>query len=653
MTSGIIDIEIIKHKNNTIMKKILLILWVAAMSGWFMKSYAFCQVQAPEGLYLPYISVHGTLVETGYPCEEGEVCPPCLTVALQTEDKTYYLSGLDESQQEKIEKELYRQQDAMVPATVTGTPYQRGSFDYIMANAVLMDDASVYGSWTVISGGNEILSSVTIYRNSDYTYGYSGSIFANDGEFGEMGYTIDGNQMHVTRYCVLLDEPGYEDHCSVSFTTTFSLEDDVLTLDSFAYEQGDFMHGLKLVRDTKRTADVLLSGKWYSIEGNDSIIYNFYPGHNGKGGIYDIKGDSRLAGTLPEYSLSPEADWGTWLLTISNSHLEFQYIITKLTEEEMAWLYEEDGRTLYRYWKHAPIYEKEESEESPLTGSWQVYKATYTGIMWDEEGAPYIGSRTYDVNTDRYWVFDSKTAYEACNTCEPLPKPYTMQQQFDGTWLLTIHGVYDMAKPSDPAASGNSPITIHKMTETEIEWEYTRYGGDEGPSTYYQYLRHPKKEDTDTDTIPLYTLAGDNPGSSTIDPVDPNQVVVTLTGNELTIREHSGALIGYSLTLSSVSATSPHPSPKEREKGREADVQTETFQNSITVILSDEGEYGLLLTNPNWEHNIGCVFLYPQAHKGIDPIPGPDNTTRKIIHDGQLYILRDGHLYTITGVEVR
>ena len=51
------------------------------------------------------------------------------------------------------------------------------------------------------------------------------------------------------------------------------------------------------------------------------------------------------------------------------------------------------------------------------------------------------------------------------------------------------------------------------------------------------------------DTIPLYRYTSDDSGSSTVDPVDPNQVVVILQGDELTIREFMGEDITYNLNL--------------------------------------------------------------------------------------------------------
>ena len=53
-----------------------------------------------------------------------------------------------------------------------------------------------------------------------------------------------------------------------------------------------------------------------------------------------------------------------------------------------------------------------------------------------------------------------------------------------------------------------------------------------------------------TDTIPLY--ARDDSGSSTVDPVDPNQIYATLTGDKLTVHNNTGAQVTFTLNNTSV-----------------------------------------------------------------------------------------------------
>lgn len=130
-----------------------------------------------------------------------------------------------------------------------------------------------------------------------------------------------------------------------------------------------------------------------------------------------------------------------------------------------------------------------------LLGEWQVYRERVTGTMWDNEGMPYTGSYTHDVNMRMLYVFTPDFEYElqmdeASGVVHYSDtRSYTIEPLTADTWLLTINGAFDMPKPSDPAISGRSPITIYKITENEMEWEYTYYSGDEGSMTYYQYVR--------------------------------------------------------------------------------------------------------------------------------------------------------------------
>jgi len=142
-----------------------------------------------------------------------------------------------------------------------------------------------------------------------------------------------------------------------------------------------------------------------------------------------------------------------------------------------------------------------------LHGEWQVYKERVAGIMWDDNGMPYLGSYTHDVDLRMRYMFTPDYEYEIYldETSKVIHysdnRPYIIEPQAADTWLLTICGAFDMPKPSDPAVSGRSPITIYKLTKNEIEWEYTYYGGDEGPMTYYQYVRRYKSDEQEIENV--------------------------------------------------------------------------------------------------------------------------------------------------------
>ena len=144
-----------------------------------------------------------------------------------------------------------------------------------------------------------------------------------------------------------------------------------------------------------------------------------------------------------------------------------------------------------------------------------------------------------------------------------------------------------------------------------------------------------------TDTIPLY--AQDDPGSSTVDPVDPNQVLVTLKGDELTIRESSGEEIMMALSLNQGDASVPAFNRVQR---------TQSFQNELTVTLTEEGLYRLELSNPSWGYNIFGTFNYPQRKDAIDQNVVPTPAAHKIIRNGQLLIRKGEKIYTVQGAEV-
>ena len=143
-----------------------------------------------------------------------------------------------------------------------------------------------------------------------------------------------------------------------------------------------------------------------------------------------------------------------------------------------------------------------------------------------------------------------------------------------------------------------------------------------------------------SDTIPLFTYIGDDPGSSTVDPVDPNQVVATLRGDELTIREHTGVDIAYSLQ---------HNAPTKMPAHSQASI-SDTFRDEITLQITESGEYQLLLTNPSWNYSIyGTFFYLPQGIESVHSTSLP----QKVLQNGQFYILRNEKIYTITGQKLK
>ena len=502
------------------MRKIIFTLMLVVASGLWMTSTAICMAPIPDAMYQPLATVTGILQHRPMPCEEGEDCPPCLTAALVTEEQTYYLTTDNKEMEKQLDSLMYylMSVNCICPQTISGIPFTRGGNDYIKVLKIESDNAqlptTVYGVWNVMSGGDNILHSISIYRDSDYKYGHSGSAYANDGEFGASIYRQDGNRLYFIRACVVLDvaDPNYKDECSLSFSTTYRLENDVLILDSFAYEQGIFIRGLTLSRERNslNAAKVLLSGKWYIENERDSIIYNFSPAHKDWGLVWGVRGDDRFE-NFSRYSLTAQ-EGDRWLMTVISDQDTLTYTILQLSDNEMVWEYMEEtengGVARRQVLKHAPLVE------------------------------------------------------------------------------------------------GNS----------------------------------------DTEYIPLYIMTDDDSGSSTVDPVDPNQVVAMLKGDELTIKESSGETITYQLSNTSASSA----------PGLRKMPQSQTFQGEISLTLTEEGNYSLILTNPGWNYRIVGRFEYPKKHQGIDPVAGDEEKSgiKKVLRNGQIVIERNGKRYNLLGGEL-
>ncbi len=118
--------------------------------------------------------------------------------------------------------------------------------------------------------------------------------------------------------------------------------------------------------------------------------------------------------------------------------------------------------------------------------------------------------------------------------------------------------------------------------------------------------------------------SADDPGSSTVDPVDPNQAKAELTGNTLKVYEglEGNANISvYNMTY------------------RQVVLQT-SFEESIQLTLTDTAQYSIQLFHPDLGTVYG-TFRYPV-----------DNA-RKVMQGGRLFILFNNHFYNPGGVKIQ
>ena len=118
--------------------------------------------------------------------------------------------------------------------------------------------------------------------------------------------------------------------------------------------------------------------------------------------------------------------------------------------------------------------------------------------------------------------------------------------------------------------------------------------------------------------------SADGPGSSTVDPVDPNQAKAELTGN--TLKVYEGLEGNAQISVNNIT----HP---------QVILQT-SFDESVTLTLTDTARYSIQLYHPSISTVYG-TFRYP-----IDD-------ARKVMMNGQMYILLDYHFYSPSGVKIQ
>ena len=152
------------------------------------------------------------------------------------------------------------------------------------------------------------------------------------------------------------------------------------------------------------------------------------------------------------------------------------------------------------------------------------------------------------------------------------------------------------------------------------------------------------KDTIPSDTIPLYIK--DGPGSSTVEPVDPNEIIAKLIHDELQIKEYLHTIIDYNLTKAPAANSSPavkHVNPV---------VAADSFTDSETVTLTESGRYFLEMSHPDWDYTIVGTFVY-NALQGLETIENSQSACTKELREGQLLIRQGEQLYTPTGIRIQ
>ena len=278
-----------------------------------------------------------------------------------------------------------------------------------------------------------------------------------------------------------------------------------------------------------------------------------------------------------------------------------------------------------------------------LKGNWKVYKETLSTSSSTTEN-----DETKFVDYDFLYTFTDSTMQMTCPTCYSTPKFYGVKydlypepyEYYDPDthvelWVKDLFGInqfgYDTITPY-------SHIRIRNITRNNIEWSYTDFSGNK-LTEHYQYLkRYPEEL---SDTIPLFIK--DGPGSSTVEPVDPNLVYATLTKDILSIYTREYTETHFKL----YKAPSANHAPAVKRA-----IKATSFTDSISTTLTESGTYTLELTNPAWDYTIVGTFDYllPQA---VENTPANTPSATKILKDGQLLFLYEGQMYNVQGQQVQ
>lgn len=219
------------------------------------------------------------------------------------------------------------------------------------------------------------------------------------------------------------------------------------------------------------------------------------------------------------------------------------------------------------------------------------------------------------------------------------PRIFTIDVDFEDDNILPIEWIEGVGSPETPWGLAVVPTVPADIGVYNLLCAYKN-----GEPVYVSQIGEKRGcygEYSTADTIPLFSYTGDDPGTSTVDPVDPNQVVATLGNEELTIREYTGTEITYVLTH------------RNNAPSRELEPQPTTFENEVVIELTEYGPYELQLSNEAWDYIIIGKFYY--GPQGVEMI-GSDLTAdgvQKVIIDGQLLLRKGDKTYTLTGQEIK
>lgn len=649
------------------MKKSFLTLMLAIVSSVWMTSEA-CLSSITTEQDGPYTVQTGILGHAGYPCFEGEECPMCLTLVLLTNDQMYYPTT-DNAQLRAQLDELYYYLGSI---SISGIIFERENYHFIQVSSIdtnpdplrlnsLCDEWNILEVSNVTCGGCEEyrtyhsqLTKDTIIQMQRYAQ------LIEDGAYrGALREGLNRDIYYIPAGCA-------HEYLLYAFNAQ---EGDQLTNLWIGGSPADSPDGWAMtveeIQETTPRTFVLSTGYTHTDEGieNYPLYITWIEGVGMDGPVDDKRcvgcADSRAYGVLCAYKNGEHiytSDWGEQYGCVYNRHT-FNYLCDEwnVLHEPFSW---PGGYNTFKYYL---------STDTIINGKQYVKLAS-------DKDYPYCGAFREDINANIYYIpsgstheyllyaFNAQTGDTLSNLwvggfgedyqgvvqaiSKGSPRIFTIGVMFyeNSEYDYPIQWIEGVGSPETPMGLAVVPTVPADIGVFNLLCAYKN-----GQQVYATQLSElfgcfydGHNPPPTTDTIPLFSYTGDDPGSSTVDPVDPNQVVVTLKGDVLTVKETSGDVITYS-----VQKVSSNNAPKHMPT-----LYANTFQNTVSVELTEEGVYQLNLSNPLWDYRIYGTFNYPQRHDAIDETVVPAPAAEKIIRNGQLLIRKGDKVYTVQGTAI-
>ena len=626
----------------------------------------------------PWIEVSGTFQMAGYPCDPDldEACADCMTIVLKTDDGIYYLVSDNGQVIEQLDNVTIG-----LSATVAGIPFTRGIHKYIQVSKIdteslrlpslcdewnmLVEPFSCDGPYWYLHTTIFRLTTDTIIEANRYVKlgtqtTYSGAL--REGSNHDIYYIPAGSTHEYLLYAfnaqvgdrlTNLWIGGVANECPNGYSGTVQSISDgtprIFTLDIDPVEDGiiplqsKWIEGVGFTDNPTGPQFYLHSAVDYGVE---TILCAYKEGEqvyaSGLSKRYGCQFDG-VPSAKPFYLCD---EWN--ILEVSDVTSGSETYSThkhRLTQDTLI-----ADQSYYPFIRYVRL--EEDGQYSGAIregGNQEIYYipagSTHEYLLYafnahegDQLRNLWIGGNASDYPNG--WTMTVVDIQETIPRTFVLSTGYTHTEdgiENDPLYTTWIEGVGLLEGPvGAKRCVGCVDSRAHGVlcAYKNGEQVYVSEWGAEYGCVY-------NDEEQSGDTIPIYSYTGDDPGSSTVDPVDPNQVVVTLKGDELTIKESSGDEINFKLTNTSV-ASSAAKAPKSDDE--------QSFRNEVSVQLTEDGNYQLILTNPNWDYKIYGTFRY--AHQGLGRVNDESSAT-KILRDGQVLIERNGRVYSVTGMEIK